>query len=294
MKISPMHSPRLTSPEGFGLHATLSGAGRVLLGLHGGPGGAGADYMQPLHRLASFSRRVVTFDQLGTGRSDVPPADYAWTLEGAVADVDAVRQELGVEQVDLLGHSWGGMLALQYALDHPERVGRLVLSNTCASTKRFTMDVIAQMSTLLSPAQVGAAITADALGDHTSSDYLEAVAKWLGGYGTTDEFLPELTAEALDPGPAGHGLWGDRMWFATGAVRGWDVEGRLSEISAPTLVIHGGDDMSSLEANKVMAEGISDSEWLAMNGNSHTMFEAGNVATYLGIIRMFLNGWELR
>lgn len=287
-----MNALRLANPEGFGLQATLSGAGRVLLGLHGGPGGTGADYMQPLHRLASFSRRVVTFDQLGTGRSEVPPAGYVWSLDGAVADVEAVRQKLGVEQVDLLGHSWGGMLALQYVLDHPEHVGRLVLSNTCASTMRFTMDVIAQMSRVLSPSQVGAALTADAVGDHTSPDYLEAVGRWLGGYGAKDEALPALTAEALDPGPAGHGLWGDRMWFATGAVRGWDVEARLSEIAAPTLVIHGGDDMSSMEANRVMAEGIADTEWLAMNNNSHTAFEEKNVATYLAIIRMFLNGWE--
>jgi proline iminopeptidase len=289
-----MHSVRIASSEGFGLHATLSGAGRVLLGLHGGPGGTGAEYMQPLHRLASFSRRVVVFDQLGVGHSEVPPADYVWTLERAVADVEAVRRDLRVEQVDLLGHSWGGMLALQYTLDHPESVGRLVLSNTCASTKRFTMDVIAQMSKVLSPSELGAALTADTLGDHTSPEYLDALAKWLGGYGTTDEFLPALNAEALDPGPAGHGLWGDRMWFATGAVRGWDVEARLSEITAPTLVIHGGHDMSSMEANRAMAEGIRDTEWLAMNGNSHTPFEEKNSATYLSIIRMFLNGWELR
>ena len=154
MSVDPLHTIRVTTAEGFGLHTTVSGAGRLLIGLHGGPGGTGGDYMEPLHRLASPGRRVATFDQLGTGASDVPPADYAWTIAGAVADVEAVRSEFGAETIDLLGHSWGGMLALQYALDHPERVGRLVLSNTSASTQRFTMDVIAQLSTLLSPTQV--------------------------------------------------------------------------------------------------------------------------------------------
>jgi proline iminopeptidase len=292
MRIDALKTTRVTSPEGFGLHTTVSGGGRLLIGLHGGPGGTGGDYMEPLHRLASHGRRVATFDQLGTGRSETPPDHYAWTLDGAVADVDAVRSKLGAEQIDLLGHSWGGMLALQYVLDHPDRVGRLVLSGTCASVARLTQDFIAQLSSLMSPSQVGAAVTADALGEHASPDYLDAVARWLGCYGTTDEYLPTLLGEALDPGPAGRGLWGDRLWFADGALHGWDVEPRLGEISAPTLVIHGGSDMSSTGLNRVLAEGIPGAEWLIMNNNSHNMFEAKNAATYLAIIRAFLDGWE--
>ncbi|AUA08293.1 alpha/beta fold hydrolase [Streptomyces sp. SID8382] len=285
---------RVTGPDGHALHTVVSGdGGHALIGLHGGPGGAGGDYLKPLHRLASPARKVVTFDQLGTGQSDTPPADYAWTLSAAVADVDAVRRACGAERIDLLGHSYGGMLALQYTLDHPDRVGRLVLSNTTASSGRITLDAIAQLSTLMPPAKACAAVTADALGEHSSPDYLEAVAKWLGRYGTADEEgLAALAAEALDPGPAGHGLWGDRLWFANGAVRGWDVEPRLGEITAPTLVIHGGSDMSSPESNRALAHGIRHAEWLTMNNNSHDMFEAHNVATYLGIIREFLNGWE--
>ncbi|MYU13535.1 alpha/beta fold hydrolase [Streptomyces sp. SID8361] len=285
---------RVTGPDGHALHTVVSGdGGHALIGLHGGPGGAGGDYLKPLHRLASPARKVVTFDQLGTGQSDTPPADYAWTLSAAVADVDAVRRACGAERIDLLGHSYGGMLALQYTLDHPDRVGRLVLSNTTASSGRITLDAIAQLSTLMPPAKACAAVTADALGEHSSPDYLEAVAKWLGRYGTAnEEGLAALTSEALDPGPAGHGLWGDRLWFANGAVRGWDVEPRLGEITAPTLVIHGGSDMSSPESNRALAHGIRHAEWLTMNNNSHDMFEAHNVATYLGIIREFLNGWE--
>ncbi|MFE4415177.1 proline iminopeptidase-family hydrolase [Streptomyces sp. NPDC056821] len=284
----------VTGPEGFTLHTVVSGSGdRVLLGLHGGPGGEGGDYLGPLHRLASSSRKVMTFDQLGTGQSDVPPADYAWTLAAAVADVDAVRRASGADKIDLLGHSWGGMLALQYTLDHPERVGSLVLSNTTGNSARITLDAIAQLSTLMPPTQVCAAVTADALGEHTSPDYLAAVAKWLEHYGTAqDGPLQALTAEALDPGPAGHGLWGDRLWFANGALRNWDVEPRLGEITAPTLIIHGGSDMSSPQSNKALAQGIRHAEWLTMNNNSHDMFDVENAGTYLAIVRAFLNGWE--
>ncbi|MGW4031275.1 alpha/beta fold hydrolase [Streptomyces sp. NPDC004838] len=284
----------VTGPDGYALHTVTSGDGnRVLIGLHGGPGGSGGDYLRPLHRLASSARTVVTFDQLGTGRSETPPADHAWTLDTAVADVDAVRRASGAERIDLLGHSYGGMLALQYTLDHPDRVGRLVLSNTASSSARITLEAIAQLSTIMPPAKACAAVTADALGEHDCPDYLDAVAKWLGRYGTADkEALADLTAESLDLGPAGRGLWGDRMWFANGAVRGWDVEPRLGEITAPTLIVHGGSDMSSPETNRAIARGIRHAEWLTMNNNSHDMFGAGNVATYLTIINGFLNGWE--
>lgn len=290
-----MRAESALTAEGFTLHCTLSGSGdRVLLGLHGGPGGSGGDYLEPLHRLAGPDRTVVTFDQLGTGASELPPHDYEWTVARAVADVDAVRRHLAAERVDLLGHSWGGMLALQYALDHPDHLGRLVLSNTAAGTARITLGALAQLADILPAAHASAAVTADALGDHDNPAFRTAVEAWLARYGT-DGDLDAARAEAkeaLEPGPAGRGLWGERLWFADGALRDWDVEPRLPEITAPTLIVHGGDDMSSADTNRALAEGIPDSEWLTMNNNGHTMFHAPNAPAYLAIVRAFLDGWD--
>ena len=290
-----MRTEHVLTDEEFRIHCHVSGTGdRVLLGLHGGPGGSGGGYLEPLHRLAGPGRTVVTFDQLGTGASEVPPADYAWSVAGAVADVDAIRRHFAVDRVDLLGHSWGGMLALQYTLDHPEHVGRLVLSNTAASTARITLGALAQLAYVLPESEASAAVTADALRDHGNPHFRTAVEAWLACYGT-DGDLDAARAEmkeALEPGPAGLGLWGDRLWFATGALRDWDVEPRLPEITAPTLVVHGGDDMSSADTNRVLAERIPDSEWLTMNNNGHTMFHAPNAPAYLAIVRAFLDGWD--
>ncbi|MGW0838449.1 alpha/beta fold hydrolase [Streptomyces prunicolor] len=290
-----MRTESVLTDEGFQLHCTRSGSGdRVVIGLHGGPGGSGGGYLEPLHRLAGPDRTVVTFDQLGTGASELPPWDYEWSIARAVADVDAVRRHFAAERVDLLGHSWGGMLALQYALDHPDRVGRLVLSNTAASTARITLGSLAQLTDILPATHASAAVTADALGDHDNPAFRTAVAAWLARYGT-DGDLDAARAEAkeaLEPGPAGRGLWGERLWFADGALRDWDVEPRLPDITAPTLIVHGGDDMSSADTNRALAEGIPDSEWLTMNNNGHTMFHAPNAPAYLAIVRAFLDGWD--
>ncbi|MEU9890523.1 alpha/beta fold hydrolase [Sphaerisporangium sp. NPDC051011] len=283
---------KVVSAEGFSLCCEVSGqGGTLLLGLHGGPGGDGCAYMDPLHRLAGAGRRVVTFDQLGTARSEVPAEPYPWSIERAVADVDAVRTHFGAERVDLLGHSWGGMLALQYTLDHPERVGRLVLSNTTPSTARITTEFLRQVLGLLPPREAAAALTADALGDHDDPAFVSAVTRWLAAYSTNFQDTEQMSAEALAPGPAGEGLWGDRLWFATTALRGWDVEARLPEIVAPTLAVHGGHDMSSREINQVLADGIPDCEWLTLNRNGHGMFDEPNVDVYLTIVDSFLKRW---
>lgn len=283
----------IVSADGYKLFCEVSGQGdALLLGLHGGPGGEGGAYMDPLHRLAGSHRRVVTFDQLGTARSEVPAEPYPWSVERAVADVESVRAHFGAERVDLLGHSWGGMLALQYTLDHPERVGRLVLSNTSASAARITTEFFRQIIDLLPPREAAAALTADALGDHDDPAFTSAVTRWLAAYSTNFQDTEALSAEALDPGPAGFGLWGDRLWFATTALRGWDVEDRLPEIGAPTLAIHGGQDMSSKETNQVLADGIPGCEWLTMNRNGHGMFDEPNVDVYLAIVDSFLKGWK--
>ncbi len=98
-----------------------------LLVLHGGPGEA-HDCLRPhLDRLAGGSRRVVYYDQRGGGRSALAAGEEPPGWEVHVADVEAVREHLGADRVDVLGFSWGALLALLYALDHRPRVRRLVL-----------------------------------------------------------------------------------------------------------------------------------------------------------------------
>lgn len=90
------------------------GAGTPLLVVHGGPGGTSCGFLnyEPLTR----DRRVVMFDQLGSGRSGRPRDLSLYRVERFVDELDAVRRRLGLKDVHLLGHSWGGALVAQYAL----------------------------------------------------------------------------------------------------------------------------------------------------------------------------------
>jgi pimeloyl-ACP methyl ester carboxylesterase len=109
------------------LHVRIAGdpkAGDVLIAIHGGPGNS-SDYMISLEQLASAELTVVNYDQRGTGQSTEPSEGY--TMDNYIADLEAVRQAVGAERVDLLGHSWGGLVALRYAVAHPQRVRSIIL-----------------------------------------------------------------------------------------------------------------------------------------------------------------------
>jgi len=108
-------------------------AGRPLVMVNGGPG---FDHTYVLCSNAwdtiAQSRRVVFYDQRGNGRSGALRKGQSCTLADQIADLDALRTRLGVDRIDLLGHSWGGYLVMAYAARHPEHVAHLIIADSAA------------------------------------------------------------------------------------------------------------------------------------------------------------------
>src|SRR6476469_4171969 len=107
----------------------LGSGATPLLALHGGPGST-HHYFAPLEALAG-ERAVVLYDQIGCGSSD-HPTDIEWSVAVFREEVDAVRDQLGLERIHLLGTSWGGMLALEHVLSGARGIVGLILSSTLA------------------------------------------------------------------------------------------------------------------------------------------------------------------
>src|SRR6476661_5607685 len=134
------------------LYSREIGQGPAIVVLHGGPDFDHTYLLPDLDRL-SDSYRLIYYDQRGRGRSaqGVKPEDV--TLASDIADLDEVRQHFKLNSVILLGHSWGTVLALEYALRYPGRVSRLILMNpapaSAADINRFRKERVEKWPVLM-------------------------------------------------------------------------------------------------------------------------------------------------
>ncbi len=132
---APRPSTRMVSVNGVSLWVDSRGAGAAtpLMVLNGGPG-VSHEYMLVSSVWDSLAtrRQVIFYDQRGTGRSPALRKDQSCTLADQIADLEALRVRLGLAQMDVLGHSWGGSLAMAYAARHPRHIRRMILCDSAA------------------------------------------------------------------------------------------------------------------------------------------------------------------
>src|SRR6185436_2446602 len=120
--------------------------GVPLLTLHGGPGYP-HDYLEPLERLAD-ERPVIFYDQLGCGKSDQPTDASLWQVDRFVRELAQVREALGLSRIQLFGHSWGTMLAVDYLLSGARNIASLILASPALSIPRWRADADLYRATL--------------------------------------------------------------------------------------------------------------------------------------------------
>ena len=217
------------------------GPATPLLVLHGGPG-MPSHYLELLAGLAA-ERPVVLYDQLGCGRSDRPDDPSLWTVTRAVAEVEAVRRALGLDRVHVLGHSWGGYLALAHADEHPGVVASLVLSSPLVSVAGWVEDAGALVAGL--PADLQATIREHE--ERQTFDDPAYVAATDAFYRRhlcrLDPWPPELerTFEQMGQGPY-RTMWGPSEFTQTGNLRGGDLTPTLPRLEVPSLWVAGSED----------------------------------------------------
>ncbi len=115
--------------NGAKLWYQMVGKGEPLLLIAGGPG-VSHSYLQPWFSALSDSYRVIYFDAFGRGKSDRAKSDSEYTFQRDVEDIEGLRRELNLGKINVLGHSYGGLVAQAYALKYPDSVNKLILSNT--------------------------------------------------------------------------------------------------------------------------------------------------------------------
>jgi proline iminopeptidase len=291
-RAAPIHEGTIPAPGGNVWYRTVGEGGVPLLCLHGGPG-MSHDYIATLGDLAD-RRKVVFYDQLGCGKSDRPDDPALWTIERSVAEVEAVREALGLTRFHLFGNSWGGWLAAQYVLDRQPDLVSLTISSSPPSVERCVREMNELRRQL--PADVQ-----KVLDDHEARqffqcpEYTAAIMVFYKRHLCRLEPWPEGVEQALGPG-FGAGpymtMWGPSEFGPViGNLNGWDITDRLREIRVPTLLTVGRYDEMWPSHMADMQVGIPGSELVVFEQSSHMAFQEEREA-YMATMNRFLDRAE--
>ncbi|HJV21060.1 MAG TPA: proline iminopeptidase-family hydrolase [Holophagaceae bacterium] len=272
VKVIPIQTPKGTFKvwtKRFGNHPRIK-----LLLLHGGPGAA-HDYFESLEGfLPAEGLEFIYYDQLGSAQSDQPKDADLWTTERFVEEVEQVRKALGLDRSNfyLLGHSWGGILATEYALKYGANLKGLIISNMMMSIpdyNRYAEEVLAKG---MDPAVVKEVKDLEAKGQYDSPRYMELL-------------LPNFYAKHLcrlpewpDAVNRGFGrinkqiyvlMQGPSEFGASGRLERWDRKADLPKLAMPTLVIGGTHDTMDPAHMKWVAGQVQHGSFLLCPNGSH-------------------------
>ena len=270
---------RAVTVNGVSLVYDEAGQGTAFVTLHGGPGmsGRGGDWasFQPL----ADTFRLLSYDQRGSGESQgAEPYSHAQF----VADLEALRQDLQLGTMVLLGGSYGGFIALEYALAHPQNLHALILRDTAASNRFHGTSKEKALGSKF-PMNEG---TLDRLfsGEvHDDQDFRDSYAMIQPLYQVERDEEQEAAQLARIPF-----RYETHNWAFSRNQPGYDLVARLPEIRVPVLVTVGRHDwITPLEASQELAAGLPNSELVVFEHSGHSpQVEEGEL--YLKTVRAFL------
>jgi proline-specific peptidase len=262
-----------------------------LMILHGGPG-VPHDYLENLAALASDERSVIFYDQLGCGRSDKPDDTSLWKVPRFVEELATVRRELSLKRVHILGQSWGGMLAIEYALTQPAGLVSLLLANTTSSIPMWIAEANRLRADL--PPEVNATLLShEEAGTTDDPAYEDAMMVFYARHVCRVVPMPEHVQRSFDTlsQPVYNTMNGPSEFHVIGTIKDWDRTDRLSEIHVPTLILSGRYDEATPVINEVLHRGIAGSEWVLFENSSH-LAHVEEPELYMQTVQAFLNSVE--
>lgn len=246
-----------------------SGGVTVML-INGGPGLPSYDIRDSMMSLVGAGYRVVSYDQLGTGMSDKPDDPSLWTIERYSQEVEVVRKAFGLTEFYLLGHSWGGMLAVEYAVTFGAALKGLVLEGTCADARHFA-DEARVLARRLGDETITMMTRREKEGTMDHPEYRAAITlleyrhiwrtekPWTGlGYQKAN--WNRQIYEAMQ---------GPNEFLLTGNLRDWSRIEDLKSLACPALIIVGEHDHMTPDCSRHMHVAIPNSRLVIFRNCGH-------------------------
>jgi len=243
---------------------------KVLL-LHGGSGFS-HEYLEAMESfLPQAGIEMHYYDQLGCNNSDQPTDSSLWTLSRYVEEVEEVRRGLGLENFVLYGHSWGAMMAIDYALKYQQHLHSLVISNMAASIRAFEMRTAALRRQLLSSTDLRTMLSLEAASRYDDSEYQRILALLHSNMLCRTDPWPEPFTRSLRHANQSiyTQMFGHSEFVVTGNQKDWDRWGELHRIKVKTLTIGARWDEMDPEDMKKMALLMPDGRSVICPNGSH-------------------------
>ncbi|MEO8287278.1 MAG: alpha/beta fold hydrolase [Chloroflexota bacterium] len=260
--------------DNAGLYYRVVGQGQPVIVLHGGPDFDHSYFLPDLDRL-SDSYQLIYYDQRGRGKSadNVQPEDV--TIQSEIDDLERLREYFGLDKVALLGHSWGGLLAMEYAIRHPDRVSHLILVNTAPASRddyllfrqerrKRTPDNVEKLQAMSAttgyregdPDTVAAYYRIHFKGAIRQPEHLEQVVGTLRASFTKDGILKAWEIE-------------QRLMGETWLSSEYDLLPDLRQLNMPALIIHGEDDFIPVECANHIVDAIPGARFALLRECGH-------------------------
>jgi proline iminopeptidase len=272
VKLIPIRTPKGTFnvwTKRFGSNPRIK-----LLLLHGGPG-ATHEYFEALETtLAARGIELIYYDQLGSVYSDKPTDESLWTIERFVDEVEQVRVALGLDRTNfyLLGHSWGGILAVEYALRHGEHLKGLIISNMMMSIPEYNRYAETVLAKQIDPAVVAEIKAIEARGEYESERYMQIlIPNFYNKHVCRVDPWPDAVNRSF--GRINRSIYvlmqGPSEFGASGLLENWDRKADLPKLAMPTLVIGAKHDTMDPEHMRWMSTQIPNGSFLLCPNGSH-------------------------
>jgi len=244
-----------------------SGNATPVILLHGGPGYS-SFYMRSMEAL-SADRRVVRYDQLGSGKSDRVTDTASFNIPHFVRELDSLRSHLGYDKVHIVGHSWGTILGLEYYRAHPEHVRSLTLMSSAIDIPTWEKNAKRLVKTLPDSMQKAIA-TREAEKNYKAPDYEAAIGEFYGKYVWRRPVQAELDSlmSTVNEGIYNY-MQGPSEFTITGTLKTYDATPFLKSVKVPVLFTVGEFDEADPPTVKRQAQMTPAAKYAVIPGAAH-------------------------
>lgn len=290
----PAREGFIDAGKGVKLHYRLLGrGGEPVVLIHGGPGFT-SDYLADDLTTMARNHSLLVYDQRGIGRSTLVSDSTALAAQRYVEDLEAIRKHLGLEQVTLLGHSWGAAPAALYAMQYPERVRRMILVGTIPPERSGLVNAFQAMAAARDSATLRRMAELSRIRGASPSD-LAACREYYQLW-----FTPFFGARTAASRMKGNVCAGspeslknkqnvDKFTFAS--LGNWDWTTSLNKAVAPTLIIQGELDPLPIQSARKWAAAMPNARLLELKGIGHFPYVEAPQVFFAAVDRFLMGEW---